>query len=332
MYINAASSISAQLSFRQPSLLRELKSLQGTRLRCEEPDYNQLIEPKLIRRMSRIIRMSVATAMDALQVARINDPSAIITGTAYGCLEDTGIFLRRIVDNNEEMLTPTAFIQSTHNTVGAQIALLLKCHSYNNTYVQRAHSFESALIDTILFLKENKDANVLMGAADELTDDSFEILQRFNLFSDIPAGEGASFFVAGSTKTDNSLAELKGLKTLLNPSAETINETLQALLEENGLRLNDLDLVLSGRPDEFFRQFSLSAPVIQFKHLCGEYPTATAFALWLACHLLQEKKISDSFSAKFPVLSVKSPAGLKNLLICNTDYSGYHSFMLLSAC
>ena len=93
--------------------------------------------------MSRIIRMGVAAAMECLQEADVKKPDAIITGTAYGCLEDTGLFLAKMVENNEEMLTPTAFIQSTHNTVGAQVALMLSCHHYNNTFVHRGFSFES---------------------------------------------------------------------------------------------------------------------------------------------------------------------------------------------
>ena len=52
-------------------------------------------------------------------------PDAIITGTGLGCLEDTEKFLTAMVTNKEEFLTPTSFIQSTHNTVSAQIALLL---------------------------------------------------------------------------------------------------------------------------------------------------------------------------------------------------------------
>ena len=58
------------------------------------------------------------------------------------------------MDNREQMLNPTAFIQSTFNTVGAQLALLLKIHAYNVTYVHRGLSFESALIDGIISIAE----------------------------------------------------------------------------------------------------------------------------------------------------------------------------------
>src|SRR5436305_174656 len=160
--------------------------------------------------MSRIIKMGVATAMECLNEAGINIPDAIVTGTAYGCLEDTGVFLSKMVEQHEELLTPTSFIQSTHNTVGAQIALMLRCTGYNNVFVHRALSFESALLDAMLLIKEQEANNVLVGGVDEITDISHSILTRFGLYKRKPvsnlglfktsskgtiAGEGASFFL-----------------------------------------------------------------------------------------------------------------------------------------
>lgn len=182
----------------------------GNRLKAIEPDYAKYIDAKLIRRMSRIIKMGVAAAMDCLdaaaEAASTADeatgaaapgkrlvPDAIVTGTAYGCLEDTVTFLRRMVENKEELLTPTAFIQSTHNTVGAQIALMLQCHAYNNTFVHRGFSFESAVLDAQMLLEEGQATNVLVGGVDEITDTSHQILERFGLFKGAMDGEGAVF-------------------------------------------------------------------------------------------------------------------------------------------
>jgi 3-oxoacyl-[acyl-carrier-protein] synthase II len=334
MYIHAASAISPQPVFRQTGLLNAPIALTGNRYTCTEPDYATLIEPKLIRRMSRIIRMGVATAMDALQQAGLKDPSAILTGTAYGCLEDTGIFLKRLVENKEEMLTPTAFIQSTHNTVGAQVALLLKCHSYNNTYVQRGHSFESAVLDTWLLLKEDATANVLFGAADETTNESFTLLERFGLFRRQASGEGACYFVAGVKQQAGSFAKFGGVKTLFHPEELEVGDAIHELLRENNLSASSVDLVLSGRSeadeqDVFYGMVEkavLSAtPVGYFKSLCGEYPTASAFAFWLAANCLRQQVVP-------PVLVPEYSGVPRNILIYTKDDIGYHSIMLLMAC
>ncbi|MEJ0079480.1 MAG: beta-ketoacyl synthase chain length factor [Puia sp.] len=140
--------------------------------------------------------MGVAASATCLRNAGVEMPAAILTATAYGCLEDSSTFLRKMIEFDEQTLSPTAFIQSTHNTVGAQIALLLKCHHYNNTIVHRAFSFENALTEATLLLEEGVSP-VLVGAMDEITDDSHAILSRFGLYindSGNIAGEGAAFF------------------------------------------------------------------------------------------------------------------------------------------
>jgi hypothetical protein len=116
-----------------------------------------------------------------------------------------------MIEFEENMLSPTAFIQSTHNTVGAQIALLLKCHNYNNTIIHRAFSFENALTESILLLQDSMNP-VLVGAIDEITDDRHEILSRFGMYrkpgktTGNIAGEGAVFFLLdkepGNLSTD----------------------------------------------------------------------------------------------------------------------------------
>jgi len=93
-------------------------------------------------------------------------------------MEDSEKFLASLITGNEQTLSPTSFIFSTHNTVAAQIALLLKCNNYNFTHTHRGLSFENALLDSFLFLNDNPAANVLVGASDEVTETSFRILQR----------------------------------------------------------------------------------------------------------------------------------------------------------
>ena len=137
-YINGLSVISPQNTFTEEKLPAEPVGYHGVRsLRCIEPQYSAYIDPMVSRRMSRIIKMGVCSAMKCLRDSGISNPDAIITGTGMGCVEDTGKFLVSIFENEEKLLNPTPFIQSTHNTVGASIALILKCHNYNNTYGHR---------------------------------------------------------------------------------------------------------------------------------------------------------------------------------------------------
>ncbi|HEY9196512.1 MAG TPA: beta-ketoacyl synthase chain length factor, partial [Mucilaginibacter sp.] len=170
MYIRSTGNISPQNTFGTIPFSDGPVAYEVNRLSCITPDYKELIDPKLIRRMSRVIKMGVASAMACLNDAGISNPDAIVTGTAYGCLEDTGVFLSKMVERGEELLTPTSFIQSTHNTVGAQVALLLGCNAYNNTFVSGGFSFENTLADAQMLLQEGQANQVLVGGIDEITE------------------------------------------------------------------------------------------------------------------------------------------------------------------
>ena len=117
LYLHGSGCISPQQSWGGAGLLSNPISYSSNRLSSVEPDYSQFIDVKTMRRMSRIIKMGVASASMALSQAGIKVPDAIVTGTGYGCLEDTGIFLSKMIENKEQALNPTPFIQSTHDTI-----------------------------------------------------------------------------------------------------------------------------------------------------------------------------------------------------------------------
>ncbi|POY36790.1 beta-ketoacyl synthase [Solitalea longa] len=349
MYIRATESISPQLSFGNEGLLADLQVYEANRLSCLEPDYKSLIDPKQIRRMSRVIKMGVASALGCLKKADVEVPDAIITGTAYGCLEDTSSFLTKLVNQNEEMLTPTAFIQSTHNTIGAQIALLLKCHNYNNTYVHRGFSFENALLDAILLLKEQSAENVLVGGVDELTDTSFQILNRFGFFKqaftnelyNAPskgsiAGEGASFVLLANQPGNNDNAVLEAVSTFYKPATiEESQEKINRFLLDNDLSPNDIDVVITGRNgdetndvvyDQLMSGMFRNKTEVCFKHLCGEYPTASSFALWMAASIIKKQKVDKK------LIHHGEDVIPQRILIYNHSQGIHHSLMLISGC
>jgi 3-oxoacyl-(acyl-carrier-protein) synthase len=270
--------------------------------------------------MSRIIRMGAAAALTCLREAGIAAPDAIVTGTAYGCLEDTGRFLNSMIERNEELLQPATFIQSTHNTVGAQIALLVQCAGYNNTFVHRGFSFESALLDAVLLLADEEATTVLVGGIDEITETSHALLSRFGLYRHTAAGEGAAFFLLAGQPSKNDYARLDAIHTFYKPSAdEEARKELISFLQANDLTPENIDLVITGdngdqRGDRIYREMIGSLfpvkPNLTYKQLSGEYPTAASFGLWMATQ------------------QVRSGVGR---VLLYTHYLGiYHSVYLLS--
>ena len=110
IYINGTGCVSPLSTAVEGRLPEVAPQIDNIRLKAAEPDYKQWIDIKMIRRMSRVIKMGVAAAQLSLQEAGIQKPEGIITGTAYGCLDDTGVFLTKMINQQEDMLTPTAFI------------------------------------------------------------------------------------------------------------------------------------------------------------------------------------------------------------------------------
>ena len=143
-YINGIGTIGIQ--HPDYKLLEQEPQVLFTRNQAQHPVYKELIPAASLRRMATGVKMGCYAAQLALQEAQQPALDAIICGTGQGCLQDSEKFLTAMIAQDEEYLTPTSFIQSTHNTVAAQIALQLQCHAYNFTYVQGGSSFESALL------------------------------------------------------------------------------------------------------------------------------------------------------------------------------------------
>jgi len=335
-YINGIGIISPQNTFGDPELPELLQTHSDYRLTCMEPDYAAWIDPKLLRRMSRIIRMGMATALLALKEAKIEKPDAIITGTAFGCLEDTGTFLTKMITNQEQALNPTPFIQSTHNTIGSQVALLLQCLGYNQTYSQRAFSFENALLDALMMTDEQQ--HILVGGIDEITTQSFEILKRFPAYKEIIQGEGAAYFLLATQRMESTYAEVKNVATFYQPeNSDQLKSKITAFLSHQSLTTSDIDLILTGKNgayqidknyDSVTNSLFPNVPLLSYKQLCGEYPTSNAFALWMAAKMLKGKKVPAVLLQKD---STSLPDKINRILIYNQYLGDHHSLLLVEA-
>ena len=130
-------------------------------------DYKEYISPKEGRRMGKLMKAATLTSLMALREAGIESPDAIVTATANGMLETSEKFLVDMVDNGEETLSPTLFMQSTHNTIGSAIAIRTQCHGYNITYTQGKDSMKWALRDAERLIRMGKAKTVLVGCHDE---------------------------------------------------------------------------------------------------------------------------------------------------------------------
>ncbi len=316
---------------------------------AKEPNYKEIIDPKASRRMARIIKMGIAAATKSLQEAKVTNPGAILVGTGLGCLQDTEKFLADVVENKEILPSPSAFIQSTHNTIAGQIALLLNCYEHNFTFVQRGHSFECALEDAFLQLEEGAD-NILVGGIDEITPSLFEIFFQMDCVGNLQEkednasnqqnpvmGEGASFFNLSREANSAAKASIDGLDCFYNAdTVESIEIHIIEFLDSLNMQPDDVSAIMLGengdqKDDKTFKDISEhlfhNKTLLSFKNICGEYFTSTAFAVYLASEILHSQKIPDEVFIAGTKISK-----LENILIYNHYRGNYHTLMLLSRC
>jgi 3-oxoacyl-(acyl-carrier-protein) synthase len=354
IYIRAVGNISIQDTLGKPSLEQAIVYAEPY-VRCIEPDFKSYLNPMMMRRMSRIIKRAVVSSMVCLQEGGIEQPEAIISGTGLGCIEDTERFLSAIIDNDEKFLQPTYFIQSTHNTISSQIAIFLKCHSYNNTYTHRGISFETALMDAFVLFKTRRIHTALVGGHDEMTPLYFVQLQKLHFWKEqvhnsltictdsdsqtvgALAGEGSICFLMSDEENDRNYAEIKDMQLFYNiKGTEALLQQTEQFLNRNKLNSSDIDVFLCGNSGDcltdplyheiYCKQFAHSN-YASYKNLCGEFFTAPAFGLWSAASILKNGKVPD-----IQRLNNVQTAKIKHLLLFNHYKNKNYSLILLSSC
>lgn len=347
-YINGIGLISPQHTAENRGFPTEIADYTADYLKCIEPVYRNYIDPIQLRRMSRLIRMGISAAKIGLQDAGLAMPDAIITGTGLGSVEDTEKILADI-SRQEQFLNPALFIQSTYNTISSQIAIQLKCHNYNSTYVHRTFSLESGLIDGLMQLQEGTAENILVGGIDEMTINHLLMTRRIGLWKMNPvnnlkllevksngalAGEGAAYFVIGNNPSPSTYARLSDVSTHIHLNDRfDLRQALESFLHNNALGAADIDLLLLGINGDvqydplyhaFAKEYFPGTATAWYKHLCGEYHTASGFGLYLASNILKNQIIPEIVKLAGPTLKT-----IRNLLIYNQFRNVNHAFILV---
>ncbi len=130
------------------------------------------------RRMGKLAKGAMISSRKALAAAGIDVPDAIITATRFGCLANTERMLMQVKTSGEETVSPTDFMQSTHNTIGSAIAIKLKCHGYNSTYSHGTMSLDWAIRDAKMLIESGQCRSVLVGLHDEMPEAFGSIFAR----------------------------------------------------------------------------------------------------------------------------------------------------------
>lgn len=320
LYIHQTVCISPQETFPSFDISR-IHQPVGNKLEVREPSYEG-IPRNLLRRMGKAVRIGIGASAPILRSAP-RPVSGIIIGTGNGGTEDSYSFLQQMKEYGEGMLTPGSFAQSTSNAMASQLSLMDQNKGYNLTHVHRGLAFEMALLDATLLSEEDRSAFYLLAGVDELTASNYTLDDMEGWFPPgTIGGEGAAAFLV-SGQAENALAGVRAVATLHSSDVDVVRGRLENFLRAHlpaGERVTRLisgengDARLSSYYKVCEQMVGSETAVFYFKRYCGEYPTASSFALWLAHHELSQTK-SDL---------------ARNYLIYNTYKGRQHSLILLS--
>jgi len=314
-------------------------------LHVMEPKYDG-IPLGVLRRMGKAVRMGVGTALPLIH--KHDKPlQGIVIGTANGGMEDCIKFLNQVIEFEEGTLTPTNFVQSTTNAIASQLGMMSSNKGYNITHVNRGLSFENALLDVIMLLREHPTQAYLLGGVEEISNYNYnidhlagsykkEIISNLHLYDSKTdgsiAGEGVAMFIADAEGV-GAIAVVDAIKLLPADQVDEIVVQLQLFLATHLSEGEVIDVLLTGengdeRLNPFYgavEEVLKGATVARYKHLTGEFATASALSLYIACQVLESQTL-PSHLLKYP--SAKKE--IKKILLYNNHKGVQHSFILVS--
>ena len=167
-----------------------------------------------------------------------------------------------------------------------------------------------------MLVNEQAGSRFLVGGVDELSNYHYLIEQADGWYDMAIAGEGAALFLVDG-QAAGALAELRGVETFHGNDPLVVATRLQAFLQRH-LGGRRPGMFVSGengdsRASPFYTacEAVVMTPAVRYKHLCGEYSSASAFAVWLALQLSPSED---------PPMSI---------LLYNNHKLSQHSFILL---
>ncbi|MDE6650787.1 MAG: hypothetical protein K2K08_00090, partial [Paramuribaculum sp.] len=236
------------------------------------------------------LKRTVCTAITALNNSDVKQPDAIITGTGMGCMENSEKFLIDLSRFGEQCLKPTLFMQSTHNTISSLIAIILKCHGYNNTYSHKGISFESSLFDAWIQIKSGMIRNALVGAHDEVTPFMDLVMERTHPEYSLVSESSVSTIITNAESKRN-ICEISEVKLFHRPDYAELANMLSP--EEDGIILSGIN----GNPmndepyNKLIETLSYTPRILQYKNIFGDNFSASALAFYAAATILNRQGI-----------------------------------------
>lgn len=134
--------------------------------------FEPYIEIKKLRRMEKIAKNVLWCAFSACQQAGVEfqkeNNAGLSLAIGAGSLESTLRFLDSIIEDGDELSSPTAFAGSVHNSTALTLSLFLHSHGPCVTTGQLDSSFAAAFLTAQQFLERDMCEQVIVAATDDI--------------------------------------------------------------------------------------------------------------------------------------------------------------------
>lgn len=295
-------------------------------VRAVDPDFRQFISAGDARRMGKLLKRALATSLSALQEGRIEDPDAIITGTGFGSIENTELFLDALVREGEQLLKPTQFMQSTHNTASSLIGIHTKCHGYNSTYSQKGFSFDSALYDAWMQFRIGRIGSALVGSHDEMSPVFSGFVRKAGHVKDGEICSEAAVSVLLADNGDAAYCSLEGVKLFDTPSQDTLRQVLA------DMTAGGIDAVMTGMSGNaendswygFLNAMLPGVPQLRYKPLFGVNFSSSAIGFYASACCLKKGSVPAVITASGEAIDCRN-----GILVVNVVEGRHYSLALL---
>lgn len=295
-------------------------------VRAVDPDFKQFISAGDARRMGKLLKRALATSLSALQEGGIENPDAIITGTGFGSIENTELFLDALVREGEQLLKPTQFMQSTHNTASSLIGIHTKCHGYNSTYSQKGFSFDSALYDSWMQFRLGRIRSALVGSHDEMSPVFSGFVRKAGHVKEGEICSEAAVSVLMAENGNNAYCTLDGVKLFDSPSQDTLRQVLA------DMTAGGTDAVMTGVSGNaendswygFLDAMLPGVPKLRYKPLFGVNFSSSAIGFYASACCLKKGSVPAVLSASGKAINCR-----KGILVVNVVEGRHYSLALL---
>ncbi len=189
LIISRAGNIPKEETLRPSAMKTDVISVARSMPESPFGDIREFMKPMEARRLCKLQREAFVTSLSALREAGIECPDAIIVSTSYGMLENSEKFLMQLCQEGEHGVSPTLFMQSTHNTLAGSLAAHTRCHGYNLTFTQLGEqdALARCMAEVEMLMQLGQIENALVGYHNEVTPALHDMIFRLT-GKNIPVG------------------------------------------------------------------------------------------------------------------------------------------------